>query len=198
VEQRKRIASFQLSKSLLMGDNEKRQREENKLSSSMRSALVKDHAILRTCPERLPPKDSNGLPIHLEIPKCLGRITRSVLEGFNGDVEELAVILTGGDTAMSLEIPKCLGRITRSVLEGFNGDVEELAVILTGGDTAMSVFNVLGVDGVEIEGEILDGIVMGHFIGGNWNGLTVITKAGAFGEKNAFEKIMHILETESP
>jgi uncharacterized protein YgbK (DUF1537 family) len=160
VEQRKRIASFQLSKSLLMSDREKRQREENKLSSSIRSALVKDHAILRTCPERLPPKDSNGLPTHLEIPKCLGRITRSILEGFNGDVEELAVILTGGDTAMS-------------------------------------VFNVLGVGGVEIEGEILDGIVMGHFIGGNWNGLTVITKAGAFGEKNALEKIMHILGTDS-
>jgi uncharacterized protein YgbK (DUF1537 family) len=161
VERRKGIASFQLNKPLLMSDKEKRQREENTLSSSIRSALVKGHVILKTCPERLQPEDSCGLPIHLEIPKCLGRITRSVLEGSKVDVDELALILTGGDTAMS-------------------------------------VFHILGVDGVEIEGEILDGIVMGHFIGGNWNGLTVVTKAGAFGREDALERIMNTLEGESP
>ncbi len=161
IERRKGIASFQLSKSLLMSDKERRQREENKLSSSMKSALLKGHVILKTCPERLPPRDSNGLPIHLEIPRCLGRITHSVLE------------------APELE-------------------ASDLALILTGGDTAMSVFTVLGVDGVEIEGEILHGVVMGHFIGGRGNGLTVVTKAGAFGREDALEKIIGVLEGEKP
>lgn len=161
VERRKGIASFQLNKPLLMSDKGRRQREEDNLISSIRSALAKGQVILKTCPERLQPEDSRDLPIHLEIPKCLGRITRSVLEESKVDVDELAVILTGGDTAMS-------------------------------------VFNVLGFDAVEIEGEILDGIVMGHFIGGNWNGLTVVTKAGAFGREDALERIMNTLEGESP
>jgi uncharacterized protein YgbK (DUF1537 family) len=161
IERRKRITSLQLSKSLLMSDKGERQREEDNLSSSIRSALVKNHVILKTCPERLQPEDPRDLPIHLEIPKCLGRITHSVLEGSKDDVDELALILTGGDTAMS-------------------------------------VFNALRGDGVEIEGEILDGIVLGHLTGGNWNGLTVVTKAGAFGREDALERIVNTLERESP
>jgi uncharacterized protein YgbK (DUF1537 family) len=90
-----------------------------------------------------------------------------------------------------------LGRITHSVLEASELDASDLALILTGGDTAMSVFNVLGVDGVEIKGEILNGVVMGHFVGGRVNGLTVVTKAGAFGTANALRQIVDILEMES-
>jgi uncharacterized protein YgbK (DUF1537 family) len=160
VEQGKRIASFQLGKSFLITDRENEQREEKNFSSSIGSSLAQGHVILKTCSERLLPGDSRDLPIHLEIPKCLGRIAMSVLKESKVDVGELALVLTGGDTAMS-------------------------------------VFNALGGDGVEIEGEILDGIVLGHLIGGNWNGLTVVTKAGAFGRKNALEEIVGILEGES-
>jgi uncharacterized protein YgbK (DUF1537 family) len=158
VERRKEIVSFQLSKSFLMSGKEKRQREENNLSSSLGSSLAQGHAILRTCAERVLSKDPREIPIHLEIPKRLGNIAHVALEKSNVDVRDLAVIVTGGDTAMSF-------------------------------------FDLLGVDGVEIEGEILKGIVTGHLIGGRWNGLTVITKAGAFGRENALEKIMEILET---
>jgi uncharacterized protein YgbK (DUF1537 family) len=161
IERRKAIASFQLNKPLLMSDKGRRQREEDNLISSIRSALAKGQVILKTCPERLQPEDSRDLPIHLEIPRCLGRITHSVLE--------------------ASELDAC-----------------DLALILTGGDTAMSVFNILGVDGVEIEGEILNGVVMGHFIGGRGNGLTVVTKAGAFGREDALEKIIEVLEREKP
>ncbi len=38
---------------------------------------------------------------------------------------------------------------------------------------------------------------MGHLIGGKWNNLTVVTKAGAFGMENALEEIIDILETGS-
>jgi uncharacterized protein YgbK (DUF1537 family) len=76
-------------------------------------------------------------------------------------------------------------------------DVGDLAIILTGGDTAMTVFNFLGGEGIEIEDEILEGIVMSRLIGGGWNGLTVITKAGAFGREDALVKIMDLFEMES-
>lgn len=138
----------------------KRQREEDNLISSIRRALAKGHVILKTCPERLPPKDSNGIPIHVEITRFFGRVTHAAL----------------GQSKVN---------------------VDDLVVIVTGGDTAMSFFHVLGADGVEIEGEILDGIVMGYLIGGNWNGLAVVTKAGAFGRENALEEIVEILEREA-
>jgi len=161
VEQRRGIPSFQLSKLLLMTGEQGRQRQENNLSSSIGSSLAQGHAVFRVCPERLLSKDSGDIPIHLEIPKRLGHI------GF-------------------------------AALEKSNVDIRDLAVIVTGGDTAMSFFHLLGADGVEIRGEILKGIVMGHLIGGKWNGLTVITKAGAFGRENALEEIVDILERRSP
>ncbi|NIS60338.1 MAG: hypothetical protein GTO13_06475 [Proteobacteria bacterium] len=160
IEQRG-IPSFQLSKSLLLSDEESMRTEENKLSSSIGSSLAQGHAVFRVPPERLLSRDSNDTPIHLEIPKRLGHIGLAVLEKSNVDIRDLAVIVTGGDTAMSL-------------------------------------FHVLGAGGVEIGGEILKGIVMGRLIGGKWNGLTVITKAGAFGRENALEEIMDILERASP
>ena len=70
-----------------------------------------------------------------------------------------------------------------------------MALILTGGDTALSVLNLLKVERIEIEGELLEGIVKGRLVGGDWDGLTIITKAGAFGKEDALEKIMAILET---
>ncbi len=94
-----------------------------------------------------------------------------------------------------LKITKTLASIALSALKESKVDAHDLAFILTGGDTALSVINVLGTEGIEIEGELLEGIVEGHLIGGNWDGLTVITKAGAFGKENALEKIIEILET---
>lgn len=160
VEQRKGIPSFQLSESLLMTEEESSQREENNLSSSIGSSLAQGHVIFRTFSERLLSREPGEAPIHREIPKRLGHIT--------------------------------LGAVEKS-----NVDINDLAVIVTGGDTAMSLFGLVGIGGVEIVGEVLKGIVMGHLIGGKWNGLTVVTKAGAFGRENALEKIVGILDRES-
>lgn len=54
-------------------------------------------------------------------------------------------------------------------------------VFLTGGDTAIAVINQLGAKGSRIECEIIPGFVQGRLIGGLYEGLPIITKAGAFG-----------------
>ena len=157
VEHGKAAASFELGKSLLTSDKESRQAGEKRLSSSVGHSLARGHVILKTCSERFLSEDSGAPPIHLEIPKQLGNIALAALAKSNVSVGDLAVIVTGGDTAMAL-------------------------------------FDLLGAEGIEIEGEILDGIVMGHLMGGDWSGLSVITKAGAFGRENALQKIVDILE----
>jgi len=94
------------------------------------------------------------------------------------------------DLPIHLKIVKTLADITLQSLELSKVAIRDLALILIGGDTAQSIINVLGNEGIEIEGEILEGVVKGHLIGGKWDGLNIITKAGAFGKENALEKII--------
>ncbi len=56
-------------------------------------------------------------------------------------------------------------------------------VFLTGGDTAIAVIQQLHAKGEEIEKEILPGFVQGRLCGGVCNGMTIVTKAGAFGSE---------------
>lgn len=161
IEQNKRIATFQLSKSFMVSGNKRRQTQGNNLSSMIGNSLAQGHAILKTYPKRL---TSKGL----------------------------------SDPLMYLEITKTLGQTALSALEKSKVDAHDLALILTGGDTALSVLNLLKVERIEIEGELLEGIVKGHLVGGDWDGLTIITKAGAFGKEDALKKIIEVLETGSP
>ncbi|MDP2755778.1 MAG: nucleotide-binding domain containing protein, partial [Nitrospirota bacterium] len=77
-------------------------------------------------------------------------------------------------------------------------DAGDLALILTGGDTALGVLQLLDYQGIELEGELLAGIVRGNLRGGPWDGLTVVTKAGAFGKEDALFRIMERLTTPAP
>jgi D-threonate/D-erythronate kinase len=71
--------------------------------------------------------------------------------------------------------------------------------VLTGGDIAAATCKMLNGQGIEVIGEIENGIPYGRLIGGNHNGLSIITKAGAFGTDQAFVKALQALtETENP
>jgi len=160
IEQRG-IPSYPLHKNLLVCDDTLSQVERKELSLKVANSLSQGMVILKTTPELLQPEDSKDLPVHFKIVKTLADIA-----------------------LQSLELS--------------NVAIRDLALILTGGDTAQSIMNVLGNEGIEIEGELLEGIVRGHLIGGNWNGLSVITKAGAFGRDDSLEKIINTLQTKSP
>lgn len=70
-----------------------------------------------------------------------------------------------------------LGRLVCYVLE----QVKVNGLFLTGGDTAISVINHLGAQGSRIDSEVLTGFVLSRLHGGDYDGLPIITKAGAFG-----------------
>lgn len=150
------IPSYSLSKYLLACDEAGAQAKRKEMSKRISNSLSQGMAILKTTAEMLRPKGSENLPIHLKIVKTLAEVA-----------------------LLSLEL---------STLK-----VQDLAIILTGGDTAQSLVNAFENDGIAIEGELLGGIVKGHLRGGKWNGLSIITKAGAFGKEDALEKIVDIL-----
>ncbi len=159
IEKRK-IPAFQLTHSIIVGDGTEADKEKRELSEKVGNSLSQGIAILKTPSEMLHSGESADLPIHLRITKSLAGV----------------VLLA---------------------LEASNVEPRDLALILTGGETAQHVVNGLGTEGIEIEGELLEGIVKGHLMGGNWDGLSVITKAGAFGKEDAMERIVEMLEAGS-
>jgi D-threonate/D-erythronate kinase len=58
-------------------------------------------------------------------------------------------------------------------------------LFLTGGDTAVEVIQKLGANGSKILQELKAGIPLMRLLGGHFEGLAVVTKAGAFGEEDA-------------
>ena len=69
-------------------------------------------------------------------------------------------------------------------------------VFLTGGDTAMGVLDALGAQGSEILSEILVGLPMMRLVGGEADGLKAVTKAGAFGGRDAILFALRKLKEE--
>lgn len=59
-------------------------------------------------------------------------------------------------------------------------------LIVTGGDIAMAVCEGMGVHSIEVLDETSPGIPLGLVRGGKWEGLPLVTKAGAFGSSDAF------------
>ena len=69
-------------------------------------------------------------------------------------------------------------------------------LILTGGDTAVSICQEINAYGIQIMKEISPGIPAGLIIGGKLSGLSVVTKAGGFGEEDAILKSIEYLEND--
>jgi uncharacterized protein YgbK (DUF1537 family) len=76
-------------------------------------------------------------------------------------------------------IAEFLGNIACDILN--NGNVSGL--FLTGGDTAINVIKRLGAYGSNVENEIESGVPHIKIVGGKYEGLDVVTKAGGFGDE---------------
>lgn len=74
-----------------------------------------------------------------------------------------------------------MGEMTKKILE----KVKVSGLFLAGGDTAIGFFDRVNADGSIITGEMSTGIPMMRLSGGMFDGLKVITKAGAFGNEDA-------------
>lgn len=62
-------------------------------------------------------------------------------------------------------------------------------VLLSGGDTASLVCRALGVHSIEIEGQVISGLPVGVLRGGCFEGMSVATKSGGFGDRSALVQV---------
>jgi len=68
-------------------------------------------------------------------------------------------------------------------------------LVLVGGDTSIRMISALGASGVRLESEVLPGIPAGRILGGEHDGMRVITKAGGFGDSHTLVKIMECMRS---
>ncbi|WP_125154355.1 four-carbon acid sugar kinase family protein [Clostridium rectalis] len=100
-------------------------------------------------------------------------------------------IIVGKDMKMtSEEVSQYTESILGNILDKIMEKSEVSGVFLTGGDTAISFINKTGSICSNIIEEIMPGIPLMKLKGGKYHGLKIITKAGAFGEKNAISYCM--------
>jgi uncharacterized protein YgbK (DUF1537 family) len=97
------------------------------------------------------------------------------------------------DRPAARTIAEALGGIAAYALAGSGVAPHDVALILTGGDTAMAVLAPLGIQGIEIGGELLEGIMAGRVKGGRFGDTQVVTKAGAFGQDDALLRVVRLL-----
>jgi uncharacterized protein YgbK (DUF1537 family) len=154
------LPSFELPRDLVSGNGKAGSEDRRKFAHLLGNALTAGKAIFRTFTERWTGNGDGGTPIP----------------------QRIAGVMAG---------------VTLEALQEARINASDLALILTGGDTALGVLNVLQADRMEIRGEIIEGIVEAQLVGSHWNGLTIVTKAGAFGKEDALEKVVRMLETGS-
>ena len=93
------------------------------------------------------------------------------------------------DQTIRARIGQILGQITKKILE----TIEIKGLILTGGETTFNVFKSINVEEVKVDTEVLPGIPLMQIVGGRFDKLPVITKAGAFGDENALVQSIQFL-----
>jgi uncharacterized protein YgbK (DUF1537 family) len=67
-------------------------------------------------------------------------------------------------------------------------------IVSTGGDTSMQICESLKAQGIELIDEIEPGIPIGKIVGGDADGILIVTKSGGFGTDNVFIKIMEYMK----
>lgn len=80
------------------------------------------------------------------------------------------------------------GIVRRTVLGG---------LIIAGGDTAFGVLRALGASIMDVEGEVEHGVPIGVIGDGVGEGLTVVTKAGGFGDDGLFMRALEVIREPS-
>jgi uncharacterized protein YgbK (DUF1537 family) len=139
---------------------------------------------------------SGGGQTRTEGRRKLVRLLGSALAGGSAVFRTFAERPTGsgdGDADLPQRITDVMAGVALEALREARIDAGDLALILTGGDTALGVLQLLDYQGIELEGELLEGVVRGNLRGGPWDGLTVVTKAGAFGKEDALVRIVRRL-----
>lgn len=95
------------------------------------------------------------------------------------------------EVTKSQKIVRTLGAIVKQL----NKLVNLKYIVTTGGDTSMQICKSLDAEGIELIDEIEPGIPIGKIVGGDADGILIVTKSGGFGTDNIFIKIIEYIKS---
>ena len=101
-------------------------------------------------------------------------------------------LLESGPIANPNQVVRGLAQVAAVFLTA----VRPEAVFLCGGDTAEAFWHQINASALIIREEILPGLMRGEFVGGPFSGLSVVTKAGAFGYADTLNQLVNSLKIE--
>jgi len=106
----------------------------------------------------------------------------------------------GRDVIVTIALAPYLPEESQAVAAALGSLAAEVAkgrplsgLVLTGGAIAFATCQALGIVTLEIEGEVAPGIPAGVVVGGEREGMRLVTKAGGFGEEDALLKAIEYL-----
>jgi uncharacterized protein YgbK (DUF1537 family) len=99
------------------------------------------------------------------------------------------------DDAALRSVYRFLGKLTKDILAEPN---LVTGLVLTGGEMAFQILQALEAAGVRLEGEVEPAVPFGRLIGGEFEGLPVITKAGSFGAEDTLWHCLDFMREQHP
>ena len=166
-------------------------------SAGLAAALADRAAV--PCPDLPPPILAL---IGSDHPVSVGQLSSAwkyVHRLLRGDAEEIAPIarrLAGGNAAAAVVVPPGLSRaaagarIAALFARLLAGIDRPGTLMVAGGDTLRGVVEALGARALEVTGERGPGVPVSRLVGGAWDGQTVLSRSGAFGDSAWLLRLM--------
>lgn len=142
--------------------------------------------------------ENGGRSYEEEIERCGDEILRAAKEG-----HKLMLLAVSSLFCDSPEKPKPEHRDSGAVniaralgvtVEKIYRQIRFRAAVSTGGDTSLQICRALGSRGIELCDEIAAGIPVGRIVGGEADGMVIITKSGGFGDGDALIQAVNYLD----
>ncbi|WP_425058857.1 D-threonate kinase [Sporomusa carbonis] len=146
----------------------------------------------------LPWQPADSLPSLEKALNCLARGKNVVLTSGCQPEAVSRAIAAGAKLGLSnIEVSNTIAEILGWLGAAIVNKQPVAGIVLTGGDTAVAVCRALGVTGIRVVEEIAPGIPLGEMTTADGITLSVVTKAGAFGDPDALVKATRKLQQRS-
>ncbi len=138
-------------------------------------------------------RDELSIPIlNLEVEKLDTEELLKEADGLISEGKGLAISSTFSQYVPDLK--QAMAGIMAEIVVGILTSRRFAGLFLSGGDIALEVCRRLEVSAIQVNGEVEPGVPAGELVGGQYQGMRVVTKAGGFGTEEAMVKSIAYLE----
>ncbi len=110
------------------------------------------------------------------------------------NLKEKALIENSSEDALAKRITDGLAKISRKLIERSPYKIE--GCFSSGGDVTASICAISGASGIHLDDEVIPLAAYGQFIGGHFDGISVVTKGGLVGDKKAIYDCVQLLKNK--